>query len=65
MLWMTVACLGCTGLGMLRLREARSRGAATTPVYDVHFCMEYMGHHEAHHIFQMFERRAALGANAR
>ncbi len=31
------------------------------PAYDVHFCMEYMGHHEAHHIWQMFERRAALG----
>jgi hypothetical protein len=30
------------------------------PSYDVHFCMEYMAHHEAHHIWQMFERRAAL-----
>jgi len=30
------------------------------PKYDVHFCMEYMGHHEAHHMYQMFERRAAL-----
>ena len=29
------------------------------PTYDVHFCMEYMAHHEAHHIYQMFERRAA------
>jgi len=28
--------------------------------YDVHFCMEYMAHHEAHHIYQMFERRAAF-----
>ena len=28
--------------------------------YDVHFCMAYMAHHEAHHIFQMFERRAAF-----
>ena len=28
------------------------------PAYDVHFCMEYMGHHEAHHMYQMFERRA-------
>src|SRR5262245_32312116 len=25
---------------------------AEYPSYDVHFCMEYMGHHEAHHIFQ-------------
>ena len=30
------------------------------PTYDVHFCMEYMAHHEAHHIYQMFERRAAF-----
>lgn len=30
------------------------------PSYDVHFCMEYMAHHEAHHIYQMFERRAAF-----
>ncbi len=28
------------------------------PHYDVHFCMEYMTHHEAHHMYQMFERRA-------
>ena len=28
--------------------------------YDVHFCMEYMAHHEAHHIYQMFERRASF-----
>ena len=33
---------------------------AEYPDYDVHFCMEYMGHHEAHHMYQMFERRAAL-----
>jgi uncharacterized protein (TIGR03083 family) len=33
---------------------------AEYPGYDVHFCMEYMGHHEAHHMFQMFERRAVL-----
>jgi uncharacterized protein (TIGR03083 family) len=30
------------------------------PTYDVHFCIEYMAHHEAHHIYQMFERRAAF-----
>src|SRR5690242_12197705 len=24
------------------------------PHYDVHFQMEYMAHHEAHHIYQMF-----------
>ena len=37
---------------------------AEYPGYDVHFCMEYMGHHEAHHMFQMFERRASLPAPA-
>ena len=31
------------------------------PHYDVHFQVEYMAHHEAHHIYQMFERRAPLG----
>ena len=34
---------------------------AEYPAYDVHFCMEYMGHHEAHHMFQMFERRGLAG----
>ena len=34
------------------------------PSYDVHLCMEYMGHHEAHHIYQMFERRAVMGVPA-
>jgi len=34
------------------------------PAYDVHFCMEYLAHHEAHHIYQMFERRAAFAATA-
>jgi hypothetical protein len=29
--------------------------------YDVHFQVEYMAHHEAHHIYQMFQRRAPLG----
>ncbi|HVC21732.1 MAG TPA: DinB family protein [Vicinamibacterales bacterium] len=29
--------------------------------YDVHFQVEYMIHHEAHHLYQMFERRAPLG----
>jgi hypothetical protein len=31
------------------------------PHYDVHFQVEYMIHHEAHHIYQMFQRRAPLG----
>jgi hypothetical protein len=29
--------------------------------YDVHFQAEYMAHHEAHHIYQLFERRLPLG----
>jgi hypothetical protein len=28
---------------------------------DVHFQAEYMAHHEAHHIYQMFQRRQAFG----
>lgn len=31
------------------------------PYYDLHFQVEYMAHHEAHHIYQMFQRRAPLG----
>jgi hypothetical protein len=31
------------------------------PHYDVHFQVEYMAHHEAHHIYQMFQRRSPLG----
>jgi hypothetical protein len=31
------------------------------PHYDVHFQVEYMIHHEAHHIYQMFQRRAPFG----
>jgi hypothetical protein len=27
----------------------------------VHFCVEYLTHHEAHHLYQMFQRRAPLG----
>ncbi|MEP6994845.1 MAG: DinB family protein [Acidobacteriota bacterium] len=38
---------------------------AEYPGYDVHFCMEYMGHHEAHHMYQMFERRASGEPRAR
>jgi len=30
------------------------------PHYDVHFAMEYMAHHEAHHIYQMYQRRASI-----
>jgi hypothetical protein len=31
------------------------------PHYDVHFQVEYMAHHEAHHIYQLFQRRVRLG----
>jgi hypothetical protein len=31
------------------------------PHYDVHFQVEYMAHHEAHHIYQLFQRRVPLG----
>ena len=31
------------------------------PHYDVHFQVEYMVHHEAHHIYQMYQRRNPLG----
>lgn len=27
------------------------------PNYDVQFAVEYLMHHEAHHIYQMFQRR--------
>jgi hypothetical protein len=29
--------------------------------YDVHFGVEYMAHHEAHHIYQLFQRRVVFG----
>ena len=31
------------------------------PFYDVHFQAEYMAHHEAHHIYQLFQRRLPFG----
>ncbi len=30
------------------------------PHYDLHFQVEYMAYHEAHHLYQMFQRRAPL-----
>jgi uncharacterized protein (TIGR03083 family) len=30
--------------------------------YDVRFLVEYLAHHEAHHIYQMFQRRAPFGS---
>jgi hypothetical protein len=32
------------------------------PHYEVHFAVEYMAHHEAHHIYQMLLRRIPFGA---
>lgn len=29
--------------------------------YDLHFQVEYMAHHEAHHIYQLFQRRVPFG----
>ncbi len=31
------------------------------PLYDVHFQIEYMAHHEAHHVYQIYQRRAGMG----
>jgi hypothetical protein len=31
------------------------------PHYDLHFQVEYLAHHEAHHLYQIFQRRAHLG----
>lgn len=32
------------------------------PHYSVHFAMEYLAHHEAHHIYQMYQRRSPLAS---
>ena len=29
--------------------------------YDVNLQMDYLAHHEAHHVYQMFQRRTPLG----
>jgi hypothetical protein len=49
-------------LAKLSPEEWHRRGRHSDfPHYDVHFQVEYMLHHEAHHIYQMFQRRAPLG----
>ena len=49
-------------LAELSPAEWHRRGAHPEfPNYDVHFQVEYMTHHEAHHIYQMFQRRVPLG----
>lgn len=43
--------------------EWRRRGRHPEyPSYDVRFLVEYLAHHEAHHVYQMFQRRAPLGS---
>jgi hypothetical protein len=49
-------------LGKLQPAEWHRRGRHPEyPQYDVHFLIEYLAHHEAHHIYQMLQRRAPLG----
>ena len=31
------------------------------PSYDVHLMIEYLAHHEAHHLYQMYQRRSSFG----
>ena len=31
------------------------------PRFDVHFQVDYMAHHEAHHLYQIFQRRLPFG----
>ena len=31
------------------------------PHYDVHFAVEYLLHHEGHHLYQIYQRRVLLG----
>ena len=48
-------------LGTLEAAEWRRRGAHPTfGTFDVEFLVEYMAHHEAHHLYQMFTRRVPL-----
>lgn len=47
-----------------RLTPAEWHRAGTHPEfphYDVHFAVEYLAHHEAHHVYQMLQRRVPLG----
>jgi hypothetical protein len=48
-------------LDMLTPVEWRRRGQHPTfGTFDVEFLVEYMAHHEAHHVYQMFIRRIPL-----
>lgn len=45
-------------LDSLRPSDWRKHGIHPEyPHYDIQFAVEYLVHHEAHHIFQMFQRR--------
>lgn len=49
---------------LLQLEPAQWHRGGKHPEYerfDVHFQVEYMAHHEAHHIYQLFLRRVPLG----
>ena len=51
-----------TRLETLSPSEWHRRGSHPEyPNYDVHFQIDYMVHHEAHHIYQMFQRRLPFG----
>jgi len=43
----------------------RSGSHPEYPHYDVQFQMELMVHHEAHHVYQIFQRRAGVSGLAR
>ncbi len=49
-------------LGQLSLADWHRPGRHPTyPKSDVYSLAEYCAHHEAHHIYQMFQRRALIG----
>ena len=47
--------------GLTPLEWHRTARHPQFPHYDVHLQVEYMAHHEAHHIYQLFQRRVPLG----
>ncbi len=52
----------CRTLETLTAEQWHRKGAHPEfPHYDVHFQVEYMAHHEAHHIYQLFQRRVPFG----
>lgn len=51
--------------GLAAAEWERSGRHPEYPHFSVRFQIEYMAHHEAHHIYQMFQRRALLSAPPR